>query len=330
MATDTDSQSPLFWERLYKLFASSDRRGEEPRQPMVIAVCVVISVTLWASLTLQEQKTVTLEAPTEVVNVPADEALTQLPPSTVRVQLRGPGLQLMWLLMDPPTVTVDVSNDETMVAEALGLSNQSDVRIESVNPQRIALSKEPKVERRIPVQSRVQINLPPAHELIQPPRVRPESIAVTGAESVVQRLQYWPTDSLAVDNLRDSLETSIPLADTLAQLVTRNIDAVTLIARVGKFAEAQREIDVEVTGVPADQSLVALEPSTIRVRYRVLFDQLFESQRVNDFFASVSYSQIRSDTTGYVEPRLHVPSNMIIRDPEPIPRRLRYYTFVTE
>jgi len=106
-------------------------------------------------------------------------------------------------------------------------------------------------------------------------------------------------------------------------------ETVTLIARAGRFVEETREVEVEVTGVPSGQNLVSLQPSSVRVRYRVLFEDLFKARRSSEFFATVSYDQIRTDTTGYVMPRIGVPSDLLIRDPEPIPPRLRYYTFVS-
>jgi hypothetical protein len=130
-------------------------------------------------------------------------------------------------------------------------------------------------------------------------------------------------------DVKDTVRTALALKDSLSGLVTRTAEEVTIEARAGKFAVETREVKVEVTGVPAGQNLVALQPSTIRIRYRILFDQLFASRRSAEFFATVSYSQIRSDTTGYVEPRIHVPTDLVIRDPEPIPPRLRYYTFLS-
>lgn len=332
MATsNTDSQGTIFWERLRTLVTpSSDRQStdDDPRRGLTITVCVLISSVIWLTLSLQEPKTVTLDVPTTVVNVPDGQALAQLPPSTVRVQVHGEGLQLLWLYLDRPAVPIDATSNEVNVQDALDLSRASDVRVESVSPQRVDVRKERRIERRIPIRSRVRVDVPPAHELLFPPRLEPDSVTVTGATSVVTSLTRWPTDTLRVE-VADSVRTDVPLADTLTHLVVRGIESVTLQARAGKFAEAQREIDVEVTGIPSDQNLVALDPSTIRVRYRVLFDQLFESQRASDFFATVSYRQIRSDTTGFVEPNIHVPSDLLIRDPEAIPRRLRYYTFVS-
>lgn len=332
MATaDTDSQAAVFWERLRMLFtptSNGQAPEEEPRNGLILAVCVLISTMLWLSLSLQEESTVTLEVPTTVVNVPDGQALAQVPPSTVRVQVEGEGLQLVWLYLDRPTVSIDATSNEVSLEDAITLSAASGVSVENVTPRRVDVRKEPRLERRIPVMSRVQVDLPPAHELLFPPRLDPDSVTVTGAESIVNGLRRWPTTAASI-TVADSVRTQVALADTLSKLVSRDVDAVTLLARAGKFAEAQREIDVEVTGIPSDQNLVALEPSTIRVRYRVLFDQLFESQRASDFFATVSYRQIRTDTTGFVEPNVHVPSDLEIRDPEALPRRLRYYTFVS-
>lgn len=331
-SSDTDSQSPIFWERLRNLFtprsAETMPEGEEPRRRgVVITTCVLISFTLWLTFTLQEQKTVTLSLPTEIVNLPDDRGLETVPPTTVRVRAEGEGLQLLWLYSNPPTVPLDASRETVALQEVISLPDN--VRIVNVNPRQVQLQTGPLVTRLMPVRSRVDIELAPAHELLDEPELEPDSITVSGAQTVLDRLEAWPTERRTIEDLRDTLTTRISLADTLRPLVQRDRDFVTLTARAGKFAEDTRQIEVEVTGVPSDQNVVALEPSTIRVRYRVLFNQLFEAQRAPDFFATVSYDQVRRDTTGYVQPRVHLPSDLIIRDPEPIPNRLRYYTYVT-
>ena len=328
---ESDSQSPIFWERLRNLFTPSADEGGAPngaprQRGAVITVCILIASFLWLTFALQERKSVTLPMPTRVVNMPGNQALSELPPSTVQVQMEGESVQLLWLYFNAPSVLLNGSQSQIQLQEAISLPGN--VRVNDVSPAQVRLQKEPRIESRVPVQSRVTVQTPPAHELIGTPRLAPDSIEVTGAQSIIYQLDFWPTDSMTISDVRDTVSTRVPLADTLGQLVQRSVEAVTFAARAGKFAEATREIDVEVTGIPSDQSVVALEPSTIRVRYRVLFDQLFESQRAPDFFATVSYEAIRSDTTGFVQPDIVTPSDLIIRDPDPIPSRLRYYTYV--
>ena len=239
-------------------------------------------------------------------------------------------MDLLRLVFNPPPIRASPGEGALNVEEALSIPRANDARMQSVTPQSIDVKMEPRVQREIPVRPRLNVKLASAYELIRPPRISPGSISVSGATSVVSDLTVWPTDSLTLRDVRDTLQTSVPLRDTLTGLVERSADAVTVTVQAGKFAEETREVAVEVTGVPSGQDLVALQPSTIRIRYRVLFEQLFDSRRSSEFFATVSYSQIRSDTTGYVTPRIHVPSDLVIRDPEPIPPRLQYYTFLSD
>jgi hypothetical protein len=224
---------------------------------------------------------------------------------------------------------VSARADRINVAETLRLPRANDARVESITPRVIEMHLEKRVQKQVPVRPSLTIRTGPAHELIDPPVLDPDSVTVSGAASIVAPLSDWPTDSLVIPDVRDTLRQTVPLRDSLTGLVERSTDQVTVVVRAGKFAEETREVAVEVTGVPAGQDLVALQPSTIRIRYRVLFDQLFESRRSSGFFATVSYSQIRSDTTGYVRPDITVPSDLEIRDPEPIPPRLQYYTFLS-
>jgi hypothetical protein len=332
VAADSDSQVPIFLDRLRSLFRSSTdetRPEEDPNRGAAVAVCLMLSFVLWLSLTLQEQRTVTVEFPVEVASLPDGQALAELPPATVNVQLRGTGLDLLGLVFNPSPVEVPASESTVSVQEAVELPRASDAQVESVSPRVIGLKLEPRVDRQVPVRPRLSIQPASAYELIEAPMMRPDSLTISGAQSVVDDLGAWPTDSLVLKGVEDTVRTDLALKDSLSGLVTRSINEVTVEVRAGKFAVETREVDVEVTGVPVGQDLVALQPSTIRIRYRVLFDQLFASRRSSEFFATVSYSQIRSDTTGYVEPRIHVPSELVIRDPEPVPPRLRYYTFLS-
>ncbi|PQJ33640.1 hypothetical protein BSZ35_02630 [Salinibacter sp. 10B] len=332
MPSDSDSQVPIFLERIRSLFRPSEgmqQRDEDPRQGMAVAVCVLLSFVLWLSLTLQEQRMVSVDFPVEVAGVPDGQALVEHPPSSVTVQLRGTGMDLLRLVFTPPPIQVQAGQGRVNVQETLNLPRTNDAQIESVAPGVIDIQLEPRIQRTVPIRPRLSVQLESAHELIEQPTVEPDSVTVWGAESVVGTITDWPTDSLVMRNVQDTVRRQVALRDSLSPLVEKSAEQVTVTARAGKFAEETREVTVEVTGVPAGQDLVTLQPSTIRIRYRVLFRQLFASRRSSEFFATVSYSQIRSDTTGYVRPNIHVPSDLVIRDPEPIPSRLQYYTFLS-
>ena len=321
----------MFWDWLRPLVDGGDNPGRDtdPRRGLAITVCVLLSVVPWLSLTLGEERSQTLRLPVEVVETPEGQALAERPPSHVQVGLEGRGLDLIRLLYNPPVVTVSATTGEVSVEEEINLPQGSSVQLESVTPSSFQIKLDALETRQLPVRSQVRIGLAEAYELIAPPELAPDSVRVQGARSVIEGMYIWPTEQTEIADLQGTLEVEVPLEDTLKGLVDVAPETVTLTARAGRFVEETQEVGVEVTGVPSGQNLVSLQPSTIRIRYRVLFRDMFKARRSSEFFATVSYDQIRSDTTGYVTPRVHVPPNLLIRDPEPMPSRLRYYTFVS-
>jgi len=295
-----------------------------PSKGMVITFCFLISTLLWLTFTLQEIYTATLELPVRIANLPADQALAVAPPATVRVQVRGEGYPLMQLYFNPPTLTLD-ARQERIDLSALDLTLPRGVIVESITPPIIELRKEPRVERRLPVLLRVALQMPPTHDLLYPPRVEPDSVTVSGAASILQHLTGWPTVFMRLADVRDSIRLRVPLADTLHPLVEVFPDAIWLYARAVPFTEGMRELPVRVTGIPPTERVVTLEPTVVRVQFRVPLAQYEAAMQAPDFYATVSYETIRNDTTGRVRPLVHLPEGIVLRDLVVSPPALRYY-----
>lgn len=318
-----------FWERLYSVVVSRNRherndREDPERRGLVVTLCILVSAFLWFTFSLRETYSALLLMPTEVVNLPQDEALKTPPPPLVRVQVEGEGLSLLRLRLNPPTIPINASADQIDLQRALP-ELPKNIRPVSVSPSTLDLQKEQRITRKIPVRLRAEIETPATHDLVAPPQLAPDSVLVSGAASIVRGLEAWPTRPVSYEDVRDTLITRIPLADTLQGLVQRNIEATTLKAVSQQFTEGTREIDVIVTEQPSNQKLVSLDPETIRVRYRVLFSQYSEALRAPDFFATVSYDEIRADTTGRIRPRIHLPSDVVLLDVDYFPQTLNYF-----
>ena len=190
MATNSDSQSTIFWDRLRRLFEFDDeqpRPREEPRRGIAITVCVVLSFILWLSLTLGEERTQTFQVPVEVAGTPEGEALAEVPPSHVQVTAQGRGLDLIRLLFDPPAVPVNATSGQVNVEEQMSFSQWSSVQLEGVTPTTFEMSLNPVRPRRVSVENRVQITPEEAYELIESPLLDPDSVQVRGARSAMRR-----------------------------------------------------------------------------------------------------------------------------------------------
>ncbi len=335
MAPETDNDNAagaVFWERFKTFFetrrtygdyaeASSGRRGT------AIAVCILTSALLWFVFSLQKTYSLALDLPTAVVNLPAGQALAELPPRNVRVQVRGEGVSLFRIYYNRPAVPIDAGR-EVVNLDATPADLLRNLTLESVRPRTYIVRTDERITRRIPIRLRAKINTPNTHELIDIPRTIPDSVTVSGAASVVDAIAYWPTVSIVRNGLVDSIAVQVSLVDSLVGLVERDIDRTILVAVAREFTGAEREVDVILEGAPSSGKLVTLEPSSLKVTYRVLLTEFNQSLRAPNFFATVRYEDIRSDTTGRVKPHLFLPDNLHIRDVQFFPSSLRYYNYL--
>lgn len=289
----------------------------------VITLCILASCVLWFAFSMQETYTQIIEFPTEIRNLPDDKALAQMPPSSVKVQMEGEGIQILRLYYNPPAVPIDASQDVV----DLGLSAPEivkNVSIQTVTPRLVDMSVEEKVSRRLPVEPRITMQFAAGYRMIGTVKAFPDSITVSGARSIVQNLQSWPTASRHLGEMRDSLNATIALSDSLASLIVTDVSEVVVKANVQAFTEASRRVEVRAVGLPPGVR-VTFSPAVVTVTYQIPLSQYDDVMEAEEFYAFVPYSDIERDTQGRVFPMLHLPDSLEVRGPRFEPQSLSYY-----
>ena len=296
------------------------------RPGLVVSVCVSVALVMWITLSLDQTYTVLVELDTRVVNLAPDSALVAEPPTSVQARVRGTGTALFSLKYDKPLVDIDASQDAVMLASVANLPQ--DVTVEDFFPERIQLDIEERIRRRVPVELRATLEPQATYDFFTDPVLMPDSVDVVGALSVVSAVQSWPTVSVRHAGLRDSVNIHLPLSDSLANLVQVEPSHALLHSTAHRFTEAARILPVLVTDLPTTQPPVELDPGSVEVTYRVALSQYDAALGAEDFYATVPYDDIRSDTTGRVTPRIHLPTELLVRPVETYPRTLAYFIFL--
>lgn len=309
--------------------------GKEPydapaRRGLIIGLCVFFSVLLWFFSSLAQTYSRTLAFPTQLENLPADEALLALPPAELDVDVESEGMHLLRLFYNRPVVRLSADAPVLDLEEAARASLPENVRLTSVWPRFSALQKEKRETRKVPIQFVGAVTTPPTHALIEPPRLSPDSVVLSGPVSLVETIQDWPTRPLRQSSLKDSLVTRVELVDSLAGVVDLGVRAVTLRARAAPFTEATRALDIFISGIPSATNTIQLDPPSVVVRFRVPLAHYERALDAPDFLATVTYDEIRSDTSGTIAPRIELPQGIILTDIEVNPARVRYYDVLEE
>ena len=312
-------------------YSVSTGRGPErdgSSKGIAIFLSVVASILIWFMISMRESYSVVRDFPTTVINIPPDRALRASPPAAVRVQLEGRGWQLLKLVTSTQAIRLDASSSTVDLFRATAESLPSDVRPQSVSPPEIRLRMEERSSRRLPVELVVDIQTVPPYDLVQDMRALPDSVAVSGAASIISSLDRWKTERFVRKEVNESFTAYVPLSDTLSGLIDLDRSVVLLQAEVAEFTENRRLLDVKVTGAPLAASRFQLMPDRVSVRYTVPLTQFEASAITDSFYATVPYDEIVADTTGRIAPSVQIPENLAIKDLVVETPRLQYYVIL--
>ena len=326
-----DSEYPekerSFIERL-NVFAdlTVEKIGETGDQPKhngrVIALCLICSLLLWIFSSMSEVYTKKIEVDTQIENLSPSEAFLTLPPDKIQLQIKGEGLALIQLHYDPPSIVIDARASEVNLIDAVSRNLPSLVQIERVIPPMFTLQKEDRIEKKVPILIKADITTPPTYDLVQEPSIFPDSVLVSGAASIVEQINEWPTQNLTATDVKDTLSVDVILVDSLNGLIDLSFNSTKLIVIAEEFTEGGRDIEVLVNPI---QDYITLDPPIVEVTYRVPLSQYHLANDAMDFLLSVSFEDIREDTTGYVTPNLELPEGILFRDVNIVPDKLRYF-----
>ncbi|MDE2833100.1 MAG: YbbR-like domain-containing protein [Bacteroidota bacterium] len=291
---------------------------------ITVTLSVVAATVLWFGLSLSDEYTKELELETRVVNLHNDSAWVSLPPATVSTRIRGRGFDLLRTRFYRPVLELNAALSAVETPPLLEVSTALEVL--DVEPSEIRLVKDERVIRRVPVESNVQLEPASGYGFFNAPRFVPDSVTVSGARSMVNAIDAWPTEHSNVRRVRDSLVMDVAIDENhLDGIVAVRPTSVKLTAQTYQFTEGERVLPVMVTDLPTTQQGVQLEPANITVRFLVPLAQYDAALNAPDMFATVSYETIRLDRTGWVAPVVNLPSSLMIAQTDVSPSRLRYF-----
>ncbi len=269
-------------------------------------LALAITLGLWFGVTGQRvPATIRLSRVQLSFRLPADMEISNDPRDEVEITLTGSKRDLDRLNGRDLVAYVDVSDMKPgervvqLTAGRVKIELPEGVRIDSVEPGTLPLRLEPRVERELEVEARLEGSLPEGYEL-RGISITPNKIRVRGPASHVNALQKALTETIPLDGRTESF--SVPQA--AIDISDQKVDAIDAVANVHLEIGEQR-VEKSFAGVVVRESSGAgARPDTASVTVygaRSAIDQL----RAEDM-------QIVLDVgaDGAVSPRLSLPPNV--------------------
>jgi hypothetical protein len=289
-----------------------------------MAIALVFGILAWTVVNLKEHFVVSLRAPVEVYDIPDGWAVSTPLPSTVEVKVRGEGWPLAGVLFGrsprlrfsmngrPGGTRVFLRAD---VADQIALPEG--VVLVDLKPDSLRVELDRAISKRVPVDLSLIPTFRDGYGQVGPMSVSPDSVTVTGAESVLRGIRSWKTERAAFEDLKSPVEERIQLAPAGKYAIALSAREVKVSINVEPFAERiLAGLPIEPKDLPGDREIIFLPPR-IDVTVRAGIKQLAALQR-SDLKASASYTHILADSTGTVQVDIECPQGVqiVLRQPE--------------
>lgn len=308
MADFTDNQ---YINRLKNFLKPGTKPGTEEtemkfvrREKVIVFIAAyIMAVSLWFIVNLNGSFSINLNVPIEPGNVPEDMAMTEELPEFVQVGVSGDGWQLMNLYNNPPTVVINIEENEINLFDQVRqrLSYLQEIDIAKVQPLLLSVNMEPKVSKKVPVKLNTDLSFQNRFGLVGEPSFSPDSITITGAESKIEDITEWEVrDTLKLSGIRDDISTTLKLEDS-DEVVQLSENEITFTANVSEFTEGETTVYIRTRGLPRGQN-VNYNPSSVTIKFDVPIEQFSEVEKVRPYEVYVPYSKIIEDETGFVTP----------------------------
>jgi YbbR domain-containing protein len=307
---------------------SSISTGEKA---LVFGIAYTIAIGLWLMVNLDREFNLSMQFELVTGVISPELALVSPIPSHVNVSISGEGWKLLNIYGSPPRIPVnlvDQSIDMTEQVENI-INTYQNINVTRVQPAFISVNLEQRTSKKVPVDLQMDVNFSRQFGFLGTPRINPDSITVTGAQSIVSGITSWPTVVFSRDNLRESISTNLQL-EAPPEVLGISIEEINLVANVTEFTEGELRIPLRIRGLPRGREVI-FSPNTITVRYDVPIEEYMSTQNSVPYAAFVDYSDIVRDNTGLISPSVELiisAPNIKLKTIQP--RTVSYYIVVTD
>ncbi len=284
------------------------------RRVSTFLVCLAIATLFWFLNMLTKSYTTTMRVPVMYEHAPGDRLIAVELPDSADADIRASGFTLLAckLWRKPGTITLDlrearIINGTADYALAVNRQNEQStkqlghgLRLLRLRPDTIILTYSGKVSKRVPVRPKILVNCAPAFRLGDSIRTNPAWITITGAEAIVQKIDFVETESRTYTDLDHDINENLAIVRSgELEQVDLSSSTVQLSIPVGRYTEGKMSVPVELENVPSNVVLRTF-PDKVDVLFQIPVES-FSSIRPEMFRVVIDYNQLGTETTARLE-----------------------------
>ncbi len=303
--------------------SSARRLLRRDKRLLIFSLFLLASMVMWLVIKLSYPYTYEVPAQVELYTLrPASHIVTDGNHAQVQLRVRARGYDLLLykffnnkrfrapisegFTLDLPTGEAGIATSQlrNAVAQQLGASYE----LQLIIPDSLHFSITHMAVKKVPVRSNFNLSYAPQYMQRGSTTLSPDSILVSGGESIIENISEIFTNPLTRDKVTSTLSGAIGLIappHTILSLnkISYNID-------VERFIETSYELPIHIIGAP-DSLNVQLLPNTAKVTFSITMKEYAQLKR-EALFLSVHYAELQQSLSNQLQVHLSNPPKYVL------------------
>ncbi len=285
---------------------------------------LICALFLWFFVSTDNTFEHTLHVPLRVLNLPPGWILTRPVPDNVAVHFRGSGKAFLSSLYRNKRIELDLQEDKQprilpITLELLkGVPPRPNgiVPLHIVEPDSVYIEVDQFAERKVPVQSAIELNPMDGYILVGSVVLNPDSIIIRGPRSLVNAVDTVPTQAVTYTHLLRKIKDKIPLATSESATLQYTVSTVEFSANIQRIGEiVMSGIPIQVVRVPRGLSVIPV-PSSLTIKLQGGVDLLAQLKK-EDIIATIDYRNRNRYQGRRIPATIQVPPEVSFSDVKP-------------
>lgn len=266
-------------------------RAREDRA--ILLQCIGIALIFWLGVRMSQTYVSTKKIELHFL-IPADQAFRKAPPRNMSIQLKGRGWDMLYdyLLGSRIHLTYDLRqrnsirlDEKRLLNDIQERLNADDLNFSNLSHTDIRVSLEKRREKWVPIRLISDLNYLSGYYLSGNLKIDPDTVRISGPESLVEPLYEWPTAKLTLGALKANYEGFLAMQAAPSEL-NLNLNRVRVQVPVEQVTEKTLFVKIQVKNANQEYRFF---PSQVRLTCNVGLSH-FNSLRSEDFKAEVDLS----------------------------------------
>lgn len=255
---------------------------------------------VWVLVQLSKDYTQVVSIPLEYVNPPMDKSVSEEKPGSVEIRMQDKGFSILYFQFFTPELQIDLEQAReengqlvySFEANREDIARQLDIDFEETRflVEELIIGFQPKKLKRVKVVPKVNLSYAVGYSANEAIRLSPDSIDVSGPESIIDTLTEIKTFPLEKSDISNDISGKVAIDTTNLGMLSFYQTEVSYALEVEKFTEGQVQVPVEVQNVPENINL-SIFPQEVKLFYQVNLKQ-YDQVRPEDFSVVCDFEDI--------------------------------------